>query len=167
MPSGMSFQDNETWGEFLIENLSEGTYSFTLVSRKYTDSEKTQFIGEDRKTVTMTVYSEPQYNGAPGFNIGNMTVGTAITPIDFSELFSGGKAPHTYTVSGTLPQGLTLDSSTGILSGKHGNGVHAQGRGSLGVHTGEHDVGAQARAGDEGTQRADQAAHSRKDKKRR
>lgn len=119
MPSGMSFQDNETWGEFLIENnLSAGTYSFTLVSRKYTDSGKTQFIGEDRKTVTMTVYSTPQYNGAPVFSIGNMTVGTAITPIDFSELFSGGKAPFTYTAEdGTYPQGLTLDSNTGILSG--------------------------------------------------
>ena len=117
MPAGMFFQDNGTWGYFRIENLSEGTYSFTLVSRKYTDSEKTQFIGEDRKTVTMTVYSEPQYNGDPGFSIGKMTVGTAITPIDFSKMFSGGKAPLTYTVSGTLPQGLTLDSSTGILSG--------------------------------------------------
>ena len=117
MPSGMSFQDKNTWGQFLIENLSEGTYSFTLVSRKYTDSEKTQFIGEDRKTVTMTVYSKPQYNGAPGFSLGGMTVGTEITPIDFSELFSGGKAPLTYTVSKPLPQGLTLDSSTGILSG--------------------------------------------------
>lgn len=117
MPSGMDFQDNDNWGEFLIENLSEGTYSFTLVSRKYTDSEKTQFIGEDRKTVTMTVYSTPQYNGAPAFSIGNMTVGTAITPIDFSKMFSGGKAPLTYTVSKPLPQGLTLDSSTGILSG--------------------------------------------------
>lgn len=118
MPSGMDFQDNDNWGQFLIENLSEGTYSFTLVSRKYTDSEKTQFIGEDRKTVTMTVYSTPQYNGAPGFSIGNMTVGTAITPIDFSELFSGGKAPLTYTAeAGTYPQGLTLDPNTGILSG--------------------------------------------------
>ena len=118
MPSGMSFQADDTSGEFLIENtLSAGTYSFTLVSRKYVDSEKTQFIGEDRETVTMTVYSTPQYNGAPGFSLGEMTVGTAITPIDFSELFSGGKAPLTYTVSGTLPQGLTLDSSTGILSG--------------------------------------------------
>ena len=118
MPSGMSFQDYDTSGEFLIENnLSAGTYSFTLVSRKYTDSKKTQFIGEDRKTVTMTVYSEPQYNGTPGFSTGKMMVGTAITPIDFSELFSGGKAPFTYTVSGTLPQGLTLDTNTGILSG--------------------------------------------------
>lgn len=118
MPSGMSFQDNDTSGQFLIGNLSEGTYSFTLVSRKYVDSEKTQFIGEDRKTVTMTVYSTPQYNGAPGFSIGNMTVGTAITPIDFSKMFSGGKAPFTYTAeAGTYPQGLTLDPNTGILSG--------------------------------------------------
>lgn len=117
MPSGMDFQDNDNWGQFLIENLSEGTYSFTLVSRKYTDSEKTQFIGEDRKTVKMTVYSTPQYNGAPAFSIGNMTAGTAITPIDFSELFSGGKAPLTYTVDGDLPKGLTLDPNTGILSG--------------------------------------------------
>lgn len=118
MPSGMDYQDNGNWGYFRIENLSEGTYSFTLVSRKYVDPEKTQFIGEDRKTVTMTVYSEPQYNGAPAFSIGNMTVGTAITPIDFSELFSGGKAPFTYTAEdGTYPQGLTLDPNTGILSG--------------------------------------------------
>ena len=118
MPSGMDFQDNDNWGQFLIENLSEGTYSFTLVSRKYVDSEKTQLIGEDRKPVTMTVYSTPQYNGAPGFSIGNMTVGTAITPIDFSKLFSGGKAPLKYTAeAGTYPQGLTLDPNTGILSG--------------------------------------------------
>ena len=118
MPSGMDFVDSDTWGQFIINNaLSAGTYSFTLVSRKYTDSGKTQFIGEDRKTVTMTVYSTPQYNGPSNFSLGEMTVGTAITPINFSELFSGGKAPLTYTVSGTLPQGLTLDSSTGILSG--------------------------------------------------
>lgn len=117
MPSGMVFQDEGNWGQFLIENLSAGTYSFTLVSRNYVDSGKTQFIGEDRKTVTMTVYDKPQYNGPSNLGIGEMTVGTAITPIDFSELFSGGKAPLTYTVSGTLPQGLTLDSSTGILSG--------------------------------------------------
>ena len=118
MPSGMDFVDSDTWGQFIINNaLSVGTYSFSLVSRRYVDSEKTQFIGEDRKTVKMTVYSTLQYNGAPAFSIGNMTAGTAITPIDFSELFSGGKAPFTYTVSGTLPQGLTLDSSTGILAG--------------------------------------------------
>ena len=117
MPSGMDFWDDDTGGQFLIENLSAGTYSFTLVSRNYVDREKTQLIGEDRKTVKMTVYSTPQYNGAPAFSIGEMTVGTAITPIDFSELFSGGKAPLTYTVSKPLPQGLTLDSSTGILSG--------------------------------------------------
>ena len=118
MPSGMDFVDSDTWGQFIINNaLSTGTYSFTLVSRNYVDSEKTQFIGEDRKTVTMTVYSTPQYNGPSNFSLGEMTVGTAITPINFSELFSGGKAPLTYTVSGTLPQGLTLDSSTGILSG--------------------------------------------------
>ena len=116
MPSGMDFLDDDTGGQFLIENLSEGTYSFTLVSRNYVDSEKTQFIGEDRKTVTMTVYSTPQYNGAPAFSIGEMTVGTAITPIDFSKMFSGGKAPLTYTLDGDLPKGLTLDSS-GILSG--------------------------------------------------
>ena len=118
MPSGMDFVDSDTWGQFIINNaLSTGTYSFTLVSLNYVDSEKTQFIGDDRKTVTMTVYSTPQYNGPSNFSLGEMTVGTAITPINFSELFSGGKAPLTYTVSGTLPQGLTLDSSTGILSG--------------------------------------------------
>ena len=118
MPSGMTIQDNGNWGYVHIKNLSAGTYSFTLVSRNYVDSEKTQFIGEDRKAVKMTVYNLPQYNGAPAFSIGNMTVGTAITPIDFSKMFSGGKAPLTYTAeAGTYPQGLTLDPNTGILSG--------------------------------------------------
>ena len=117
MPSGMRFVDNDSWGALIPDSPSTGTYSFTLVSRSYADSEKTQFIGEDRKTVTMAVYNRPHFE-APGFYTGEMWAGTAITPIDFSKMFSGGKAPLTYTAeAGTYPQGLTLDPNTGILSG--------------------------------------------------
>ena len=45
-----------------------------------------------------------------------LTSGSAIT--GFSPLTaSGGVAPLTYSYSGTLPPGLTLDSSTGVVSG--------------------------------------------------
>jgi type VI secretion system secreted protein VgrG len=43
---------------------------------------------------------------------------TAITPLNISGYWSGGATPLVYSVfSGTLPVGLSLDSSTGIISG--------------------------------------------------
>jgi hypothetical protein len=43
---------------------------------------------------------------------------TAITPLNISGYWSGGATPYVYSIfSGTLPAGLTLNSSTGIISG--------------------------------------------------
>ncbi|MBQ7758665.1 MBG domain-containing protein, partial [Anaerotignum sp.] len=51
-------------------------------------------------------------------NIDNLTVNDEIT-INLAEKVSYGKAPYTYAVtSGTLPDGLTLDTATGVISGK-------------------------------------------------
>ena len=42
----------------------------------------------------------------------------AITPIDFGAETTGGGPAYTYTISaGALPTGLTIDASTGIISG--------------------------------------------------
>lgn len=46
------------------------------------------------------------------------TQNTAITPVNASTYFSGGLTPFTYSLfSGTLPTGVTLNTSTGIISG--------------------------------------------------
>lgn len=46
------------------------------------------------------------------------TQNAAITPVDTSTYFSGSLTPFTYSLfSGTLPSGVTLNSSTGVISG--------------------------------------------------
>jgi hypothetical protein len=46
------------------------------------------------------------------------TAGTAIAPVNLSTYFAGSLTPFTYSVfSGSLPTGLSLNSSTGVISG--------------------------------------------------
>lgn len=46
------------------------------------------------------------------------TQNSAITPVDLSTYFSGSLTPFTYSLqAGTLPTGVTLNTSTGIISG--------------------------------------------------
>lgn len=48
----------------------------------------------------------------------NLTEGAAMTPLDLSTYFSGTETPFSYAVqSGTLPDGLSLNTSTGVISG--------------------------------------------------
>jgi hypothetical protein len=54
-----------------------------------------------------------------GPNIGDITgtTGVAITPVDVSAKYSGGTPPYTYTFVGTPQTGISIASSTGIISG--------------------------------------------------
>lgn len=48
----------------------------------------------------------------------NLTQDAAMTPLDLSTYFSGTETPFSYAVqTGTLPAGLSLNSSTGVISG--------------------------------------------------
>ena len=62
-------------------------------------------LGTTTTTTTITVSGS-----APGG-----TSGTAYTSTTFTA--TGGTSPYTYSSSGTLPTGLTINSSTGVLSG--------------------------------------------------
>ena len=50
------------------------------------------------------------------FSIPASTVGTAITNINVSTGASGGKTPYTFSATG-LPAGITINASTGVISG--------------------------------------------------
>ncbi|RBJ82244.1 IPT/TIG domain/outer membrane autotransporter barrel domain-containing protein [Pseudomonas sp. MWU12-2534b] len=63
-------------------------------------------------TVTITV-SAPSISLSPG-SLSNGTVNTAYSQTVSA---SGGTAPYSYSISGTLPAGLSLSTSTGVISG--------------------------------------------------
>ncbi|WP_426702276.1 putative Ig domain-containing protein [Rhodanobacter sp. Col0626] len=84
-------------------------------------------------TVTVTVNPAPTITLSPT-TLGTITVGSA-----FSQTFTptGGTGPYTYSVSaGALPAGLTLNGSTGLLSGTPTAG------GPYSLTIGVHDAGA-------------------------
>jgi Putative Ig domain len=65
------------------------------------------------------IVSSNTFPPAPVITISPTTLATPTLAVAYSETFtaSGGYAPYTWSVTGTLPQGLVLESSTGILSG--------------------------------------------------
>ncbi|MDR3745797.1 MAG: putative Ig domain-containing protein [Acidobacteriaceae bacterium] len=88
-----------------------GTYTFTV---KVTDSATTPVTATSG---TYTIYLNPAPLTVVAVGWGSSyTVGTAITP--FTVTSTGGTGTITYGVySGTLPAGLSLNSSTGVVSG--------------------------------------------------
>ncbi len=107
LPPGMTL--NTTTGTISGSPTTSGTYTFTS---KVVDANG----NTDTATCTIVVGGGAPLNldcGVCGTSSGK--VGTA-----FSATFalSGGKAPFTYSItSGSLPAGLTLNSSTGVISG--------------------------------------------------
>ena len=69
------------------------------------------------KTYTMNIYDALTVTGSA--SITNPRVGQAITPVDLSGLVGGGKPPYSYALDTDekLPDGLTLNASTGVISG--------------------------------------------------
>ena len=57
-----------------------------------------------------------EFADSSSYDLLDMSLGTAITPIDVSEGVSGGTSPYTYSAT-DLPDGITINGSTGEISG--------------------------------------------------
>ena len=89
-----------------VEFSPTATTTFTLSA--------TNAVGTTTADVTVTVTYVPPANLAYATNPATYTVGTAITPNTPS---SGGGVVFSYEVAPALPAGLSLDATTGVVSG--------------------------------------------------
>jgi|GEM_PF-728205 len=106
LPSGVTFTDNGDDTATLAGTpaaATGGTYTFTITSANGVGSDATQ-------NYTLTIDQAPSITSA---NNSTFTVGSTAS---FAVTASGFPAP-TYSETGALPSGITLNSTTGALSG--------------------------------------------------
>jgi len=104
LPAGLSL--NTTTGVLSGTPTAGGTFNFTI-----TATDANSFTASRAYSVTI---------GAPTVTVSPAAANPAQITTAYSQTFSaaGGTAPYTYAVStGTLPAGLSLNASTGVLSG--------------------------------------------------
>jgi len=104
LPTGLSL--NTTTGVLSGTPTAGGTFNFTI-----TATDANSFTASRAYSVTI---------GAPTVTVSPAAANPAQVTTAYSQTFSaaGGTAPYTYAVStGTLPAGLSLNASTGVLSG--------------------------------------------------
>ncbi len=109
LPNGLSLDANTGMisGTPTLANI----FNFEITA---TDSDSQGCTGRQTYTVIIGGTSCPTITLSPS-TLPDGTVGTAY---DQTIIASGGTAPYTFAVtSGVLPDGLTLDSSTGVISG--------------------------------------------------
>ena len=111
LPTGLSL--NASTG--FVTGTPTATYSAANVVFAVKDANNT--VATTTSTVSFTVAAAPGPTATANTTAQSLTVGTAMT--SFTPLTgSGGVGSLTYRVSsGTLPAGLTLNSSTGVVSG--------------------------------------------------
>ena len=90
-------------------NAVQGTYYFRTV------------IGEVASPVATLAVGAPViipliFNDSPAFDIPATRTGTPIANVNVSSGVSGGRAPYTFRETG-LPPGISINTSTGVLSG--------------------------------------------------
>lgn len=115
LPAGITL--GATTGNLSGTPTTAGTYTFTL--------SRDNGYEVASSTFTVNIVAAPVFSPAPAVNI------SAVTEEAFSYQFSATHAsgPVTYSVSsGALPDGVTLDASTGLISGtmprKTGSGTY-------------------------------------------
>ena len=109
LPTGLSLKGNTIQGM----PMSTGTYMFQV---QVTDS-NSPASAEDIQ-LSITVNSTP---GMLGITTASLPSGTINTPYNSLLAANGGITPYTWSISsGSLPTGLNLDPTTGLISGTPG-----------------------------------------------
>lgn len=109
LPAGLSL--NTTTGKISGTPTTPGTYTFTS---KVVDGNG----NSDSQTCTIVVAGLPVDLDCGACGSGGSSGGKVGSPYSSTVAVSGGKAPFTFSiVSGSLPAGTMLNSSTGVISG--------------------------------------------------
>ncbi|MDW8412838.1 MAG: putative Ig domain-containing protein [Acidobacteriota bacterium] len=108
LPPGLTLSIiNSTQAQISGTPTAAGTYNFTI-----TATDNLGCSGSRNYTMTMNC---PTITLTPA--AGTLPAGTAGTPYSQTFTATGGTPPRTFSSTGTLPPGLTLNSATGVLSG--------------------------------------------------
>ncbi len=102
LPAGLTF--NASTGVISGTPTSAGTSNFTITA---TDANSATGSRPYSITVSTPVTVDPA----------TLPAGTAGTAYSQTVAATGGTGPYTYAATGTLPTGLTLNASTGVISG--------------------------------------------------
>ncbi len=113
-------------GTIALVGPSNGTFSTTVTGAVgslyggYTFSGDASLVRNSTTQNTIDIVFSPTSLSCPlSVTCPSVTAGDAGAPFNSGPMHvSGGKAPYVYSIAGTLPAGLTLDSSTGQVSGK-------------------------------------------------
>ncbi len=106
LPPGLTF--NTVSGVISGRPRQEGTFTFSV---RVVDAEQTQ-VFSDSLRIVITV-------GPLGVvDFGNLPSARTGVDYTFALLGTGGTAPYVWATFGTLPAGLTLNPSTGVISGR-------------------------------------------------
>jgi large repetitive protein len=98
-----------------------GTVSSTAVSQSFTALVTDVNGGTDTQALTITV------NAIPNISTTSLPGGTKTGAYSQTLAVTGGTTPYTWSLSsGTLPTGLTLNASTGVISGTVSNAAASQ-----------------------------------------
>ncbi len=109
LPSGISL--NTATGVLSGTTMAAGTFTVTIRATDSSSGTGAPFSASRNYTLAVAA---PAISLTPG----SVASGTVATSYSASISASGGVAPYTYSISaGTLPAGVSLNASTGLLSG--------------------------------------------------
>lgn len=108
LPPGLSLNNvGADVGSLSGTPTTDGVYTFELLA--------VNAYGSQSKSFTVTIITASSINPVPVGSFPPATIGTAYST---AEGVSGGQSPFTFAITaGSLPVGLTLDTSDGIISG--------------------------------------------------